>query len=144
MVWPPEAGTIVRVPDQPLYDPGTQVSLSAQPTGSSWTFAGWRIFTAGGDSSPSGQTISVTVNSSDSVEMQQVGQIDTKGYARSVAVYGNLAFVVNDPINPGDEAASWKRFNQQAFDKFIDGKFSGDSASPEIISRSSHASRFDQ
>ena len=29
------------------------------------------------------------------------------------------------PINPGDEAASWKRFNQQAFDKFIDGKYAG-------------------
>jgi phosphoglycolate phosphatase-like HAD superfamily hydrolase len=30
------------------------------------------------------------------------------------------------PINPGDEPKSWKRFADEAFDKFIDGKYAGD------------------
>jgi phosphoglycolate phosphatase-like HAD superfamily hydrolase len=29
------------------------------------------------------------------------------------------------PINPGDEAASWKQFDREAFDKFIAGKYHG-------------------
>jgi phosphoglycolate phosphatase-like HAD superfamily hydrolase len=36
---------------------------------------------------------------------------------------------VNDalfyPINPGDEIESWKRFNDEAFDKFINGEYAG-------------------
>ncbi|MDD2457395.1 MAG: HAD hydrolase-like protein [Eubacteriales bacterium] len=30
------------------------------------------------------------------------------------------------PINPGSEDASWARFHNEAFDKFIDGTFAGD------------------
>lgn len=30
------------------------------------------------------------------------------------------------PINPGNETRSWKRFHDEAFDKFINGEFSGD------------------
>ncbi len=30
------------------------------------------------------------------------------------------------PINPGDEAASWKRFHDEAFDKFIKGEYAGE------------------
>lgn len=30
------------------------------------------------------------------------------------------------PINPGDEIASWKRFHDEAFDKFINGTYAGD------------------
>lgn len=30
------------------------------------------------------------------------------------------------PINPGDEAQSWKRFVDEAFDKFINGQYAGD------------------
>jgi phosphoglycolate phosphatase-like HAD superfamily hydrolase len=30
------------------------------------------------------------------------------------------------PINPGDEDASWQRFNEEAFDKFIGGNFKGE------------------
>ena len=37
---------------------------------------------------------------------------------------------VNDalfyPINPGDEARSWKRFHDEAFDKFINGEYAGE------------------
>jgi len=29
------------------------------------------------------------------------------------------------PINPGDEAASWKRFHDEAFDKFLAGEYAG-------------------
>jgi phosphoglycolate phosphatase-like HAD superfamily hydrolase len=29
-------------------------------------------------------------------------------------------------INPGDEAASWKRFYDEAFDKFIGGEYAGE------------------
>ncbi len=29
------------------------------------------------------------------------------------------------PINPGDEIQSWKRFHDEAFDKFINGEYSG-------------------
>ena len=29
------------------------------------------------------------------------------------------------PINPGDEVKSWKRFHDEAFDKFIDGQYAG-------------------
>jgi hypothetical protein len=29
------------------------------------------------------------------------------------------------PVNPGDEAASWKRFHDEAFDKFINGEYAG-------------------
>jgi len=29
------------------------------------------------------------------------------------------------PINPGNEAASWKRFHDEAFDKFISGQYAG-------------------
>ena len=29
------------------------------------------------------------------------------------------------PINPGDEARSWKRFHDEAFDKFINGQYAG-------------------
>lgn len=29
------------------------------------------------------------------------------------------------PINPGDEVKSWKRFHDEAFDKFISGKYAG-------------------
>jgi hypothetical protein len=28
-------------------------------------------------------------------------------------------------INPGDEVKSWKRFYDEVFDKFIDGKYAG-------------------
>jgi len=30
------------------------------------------------------------------------------------------------PINPGDEIESWKRFGDEAFDKFIDGEYAGE------------------
>jgi len=30
------------------------------------------------------------------------------------------------PINPGDEAKSWKRLHDEAFDKFINGQYAGD------------------
>ncbi len=30
------------------------------------------------------------------------------------------------PINPGDEAASWKRFHDEAFDNFIKGEYAGE------------------
>lgn len=30
------------------------------------------------------------------------------------------------PVNPGDEVESWKRFHDEAFDKFINGKYAGD------------------
>ncbi len=30
------------------------------------------------------------------------------------------------PINPGDESQSWKRFNDEAFDKFISGEYAGE------------------
>ncbi|MBN1362431.1 MAG: HAD hydrolase-like protein [Sedimentisphaerales bacterium] len=30
------------------------------------------------------------------------------------------------PINPGQEIASWKRFHDEAFDKFIQGQYAGD------------------
>ncbi len=30
------------------------------------------------------------------------------------------------PINPGGEIASWKRFHDEAFDKFINGEYAGD------------------
>ncbi len=30
------------------------------------------------------------------------------------------------PINPGDEDNSWKRFHDEAFDKFMNGKYSGE------------------
>jgi len=30
------------------------------------------------------------------------------------------------PINPGDEIASWKRFHDEAFDKFVNGQYAGD------------------
>jgi phosphoglycolate phosphatase-like HAD superfamily hydrolase len=30
------------------------------------------------------------------------------------------------PINPGNEIESWKRFHDEAFDKFINGEYSGD------------------
>jgi phosphoglycolate phosphatase-like HAD superfamily hydrolase len=30
------------------------------------------------------------------------------------------------PINPGDEVESWKRFHDEAFDKFINGKYAGE------------------
>ena len=29
------------------------------------------------------------------------------------------------PINPGDEINSWKRFHDEAFDKFINGQYAG-------------------
>ncbi|MBA7683205.1 hypothetical protein ES703_91565 [subsurface metagenome] len=29
------------------------------------------------------------------------------------------------PINPGDEAQSWKRFHDEAFDKFFTGQYAG-------------------
>ena len=29
------------------------------------------------------------------------------------------------PINPGDEIESWKRFIDEAFDKFINGEYAG-------------------
>ena len=29
------------------------------------------------------------------------------------------------PVNPGDETESWKRFQDEAFDKFIDGQYAG-------------------
>jgi phosphoglycolate phosphatase-like HAD superfamily hydrolase len=30
------------------------------------------------------------------------------------------------PVNPGDEIRSWKRFHDEAFDKFVSGTFAGD------------------
>jgi hypothetical protein len=30
------------------------------------------------------------------------------------------------PINPGDEVKSWKRFCDEAFDKFINGQYAGE------------------
>jgi phosphoglycolate phosphatase-like HAD superfamily hydrolase len=30
------------------------------------------------------------------------------------------------PVNPGNEAESWKRFHDEAFDKFINGEYAGD------------------
>jgi len=30
------------------------------------------------------------------------------------------------PINPGDEDKSWKRFHDEAFDKFVNGRYAGD------------------
>ncbi|MGD9128666.1 MAG: HAD family hydrolase [Planctomycetia bacterium] len=39
------------------------------------------------------------------------------------AVNNNTLFY---PINPGEEEASWKRFHDEAIDKFFDGTFAGD------------------
>ena len=30
------------------------------------------------------------------------------------------------PINPGDEIESWKRFNDEAFEKFLNGEYTGE------------------
>ena len=30
------------------------------------------------------------------------------------------------PINPGDEDASWQRFHEEAFDRFVSGDYAGD------------------
>jgi len=30
------------------------------------------------------------------------------------------------PINPGNEDKSWKRFHDEAFDKFVAGQYAGD------------------
>ena len=30
------------------------------------------------------------------------------------------------PINPGDETNSWKRFGDEAFDKFLNGEYAGE------------------
>lgn len=40
------------------------------------------------------------------------------------AAQANNAFFY--PIQPGQEEASWKRFAQEAYDKFLDGSFAGD------------------
>jgi hypothetical protein len=29
------------------------------------------------------------------------------------------------PVNPGDEIESWKRFGDEAFDKFVNGEYAG-------------------
>jgi phosphoglycolate phosphatase-like HAD superfamily hydrolase len=39
------------------------------------------------------------------------------------AVANNCLFF---PINPGEEEASWKRFNEEGIDKFLSGQFAGD------------------
>ena len=31
-----------------------------------------------------------------------------------------------DPINPGDEAESWKRFCDEGVDRFLPGRYAGD------------------
>jgi phosphoglycolate phosphatase-like HAD superfamily hydrolase len=46
---------------------------------------------------------------------------DAMGDLEAASANGVLYY----PINPGQEDASWKRFYDQAFDKFIDGTFAG-------------------
>ena len=47
---------------------------------------------------------------------------DAPGDAKAAQANNALFF----PINPGDEAKSWKRFHDEAFDKFINGQYAGD------------------
>ena len=42
---------------------------------------------------------------------------------RDAAKDNDLSFYA---INPGDEAKSWKRFHDEAFDKFIEGRYAGE------------------
>jgi phosphoglycolate phosphatase-like HAD superfamily hydrolase len=46
---------------------------------------------------------------------------DAPGDMRAARANGALFY----PINPGDEADSWKRFCDEAFDKFINGEYAG-------------------
>jgi phosphoglycolate phosphatase-like HAD superfamily hydrolase len=46
---------------------------------------------------------------------------DAPGDMKAARANGALFF----PINPGDETNSWKRFCDEAFDKFIDGEYAG-------------------
>ncbi|MBN1818838.1 MAG: HAD hydrolase-like protein [Sedimentisphaerales bacterium] len=47
---------------------------------------------------------------------------DAPGDLKAARSVGALFF----PVNPGHEAASWKRFHDEAFDKFIKGQYTGD------------------
>ena len=47
---------------------------------------------------------------------------DAPGDMNAAKVNGVLFY----PINPGDEDKSWKRFHDEAFDKFVDGQYAGD------------------
>ena len=46
---------------------------------------------------------------------------DAPGDLKAAKANGVLFY----PINPGDEAASWKRFHDEAMDKFFDGTYAG-------------------
>ncbi|MBN1126349.1 MAG: HAD hydrolase-like protein [Sedimentisphaerales bacterium] len=47
---------------------------------------------------------------------------DAPGDLKAARSVGALFF----PVNPGAEAASWKRFHDEAFDTFINGQYAGD------------------
>ena len=47
---------------------------------------------------------------------------DAPGDMKAAKANGVLFY----PINPGNEIESWKRFHDQAFDRFIDGTYAGD------------------
>ncbi|MFH1616304.1 MAG: HAD hydrolase-like protein [Planctomycetota bacterium] len=47
---------------------------------------------------------------------------DAPGDMKAARSIGALFY----PVNPGDEDKSWKRFHDEAFDKFIAGKYAGD------------------
>lgn len=47
---------------------------------------------------------------------------DAPGDRKAAKANGVLFY----PINPGDEDASWKRFYEEAFDRFINGAYAGD------------------
>ena len=42
------------------------------------------------------------------------------------------------PVNPGDEVASWKRFHDEAFEKFLKGEYAGDYEAKLIAEFDSH------
>ena len=56
----------------------------------------------------------------DAVKMLMIG--DAPGDLEAAKANDALFY----PINPGDEEASWKRFHDEAFDRFVGGTFAGD------------------
>ena len=64
-VWPPEAGSVARSPDKPLYDIGESVTLEATAASADWTFVGWRAHGL-----PAGAAASVTFPITEDVESE--------------------------------------------------------------------------
>ena len=59
---------------------------------------------------------------------------DAPGDLKAAKANGALFY----PINPGDEAASWKRFHDEAMDRFFDGTYAG-RYEKELIDNSTRA-----